>query len=413
MLRRRLNLYSRCVSDYSRAETAERAGIGLDELNSLVDLGIIRPSPGDRFTAGDIRKAPVALSLQTAGISLEGLAAAIERGAVSLDFMDASVYERFSALSDVTFRQLSERDGVPINLLLLIREVAGSAPPEPDDRMREQELTIAAFVNAQVQAGFRPIAIERLLRAEGDSLRRVAETEAGWWNSEVIQPALARGAGMEELSAAELSNQLSTLSEASLMALYHAHQSHTWTGNIISSFEQMLAAAGLHARLERPPAMCFLDITGYTRLTQERGDEAAAELAATLSRLVQRSSVQHGGRPVKWLGDGVMFYFPDPGPGVVAALDMVEGVAGAALPPAHVGLHAGPIIFQGGDYYGSTVNVASRIAEYARPGEVLVSQAVVDAVAAADGGGASFAGIGPVELKGVGGAMDLYAARRS
>ena len=163
----------------------------------------------------------------------------------------------------------------------------------------------------------------------------------------------------------------------------------------------MLAAAGLHSRLEHPPAMCFLDITGYTRLTQERGDAAAAELAEQLGRLVQRTSVKHGGRPVKWLGDGVMLFFPNPGPGVVAALEMVAGVADAGLPPAHVGLHAGPVIFQEGDYYGQTVNVASRIADYARPGEVLVSQEVVDASGGAE---VAFREIGPVELKGVAGA---------
>ena len=73
--------------------------------------------------------------------------------------------------------------------------------------------------------------------------------------------------------------------------------------------------------------MRFLDITGYTRLTQEWGDEAAADMAGQLSRLVQRTLVQHGGRAVKWLGDGVMFHFPNPGPGVVAALDMVDGVS--------------------------------------------------------------------------------------
>ena len=124
--------------------------------------------------------------------------------------------------------------------------------------------------------------------------------------------------------------------------------------------------------------MCFLDITGFTRLTRN----AAMPLPPArrgLSRVVQRTSVEHGGRPVKWLGDGVMFFFPDPGPGVVAALEMVDGVAAAGLPPAHVGLHAGPVLLQQGDYYGQTVNVASRIGEYARPGEVLVSQAVVDA----------------------------------
>ena len=102
-----------------------------------------------------------------------------------------------------------------------------------------------------------------------------------------------------------------------------------------------------------------------------------------------------------------MFYFPNPGPGVVAALEMVEGVAGAGLPPAHVGLHAGPVIFQEGDYYGQTVNVAARIAEYARPGEVLVSQEVVDASGGAE---VAFREIGPVELKGVAGAVRLHAA---
>ena len=172
----------------------------------------------------------------------------------------------------------------------------------------------------------------------------------------------------------------------------------------------MLAAAGLHSRLDHPPAMCFLDITGYSRLTQEQGDTAAASLAEQLGRLVQRTSVKYGGRPVKWLGDGVMFFFPNPGPGVVAALDMVDGVTDAGLPPAHVGLHVGPVIFQEGDYYGATVNVASRIADYARPGEVLVSQEVVEASVETD---VAFHEIGPVELKGVSGAMQLHAASRA
>ena len=82
-------------------------------------------------------------------------------------------------------------------------------------------------------------------------------------------------------------------------------------------------------------------------------------------------------------------------------------MAEAGLPPAHVGLHAGPVIFQEGDYYGSTVNVASRIADYARPGEVLVSQ---DVVMPRRRRHSTFREIGPVELKGVSGVMRLYAA---
>jgi len=207
----------------------------------------------------------------------------------------------------------------------------------------------------------------------------------------------------------DFGDRMSVLSEQALMGMYHLQQTHAWTTNIIEGLEMTLAAAGLHSRLDHPPAMCFLDITGYTRLTQERGDTAAATLAEQLGRLVQRASVKHGGRQVKWLGDGAMFFFPNPGPGVVAALEMVAGVADAGLPPAHVGLHAGPVIFQEGDYYGQTVNVASRIADYARPGEVVVSQEVVDASGGAE---VVFREIGPVELKGVSGPMNLHAASR-
>ena len=97
--------------------------------------------------------------------------------------------------------------------------------------------------------------------------------------------------------------------------MYHLQQTRAWSGNIIEGVEAQLAAAGLHSRLEHPPAMCFLDITGYTRLTQEQGDSAAAELAEQLGRIVQRTSIRYGGRPIKWLGDGVMLHFPNPGSG--------------------------------------------------------------------------------------------------
>jgi adenylate cyclase len=105
-----------------------------------------------------------------------------------------------------------------------------------------------------------------------------------------------------------------------------------------------------------------------------------------------------------------MFYFPNPGPSVLAALDMVEGVTTHALPPAHVGIHAGPVVFQEGDYFGRTVNIAARIAEYARPGEVLVTQEVVDS---ADEMPVAFTEVGPVELKGISGTLGLHSARRA
>ena len=113
---------------------------------------------------------------------------------------------------------------------------------------------------------------------------------------------------------------------------------------------------------------------------------------------------------MKWLGDGVMFYFREPGPAVLAALDMRDGVRTDRLPPAHIGIHAGPVLFQEGDYFGRTVNAASRIADHAARDQVLVSQEVVD-VAQLDG--VAYDSIGPVELKGLLAPLHLHAVRRT
>jgi adenylate cyclase len=207
----------------------------------------------------------------------------------------------------------------------------------------------------------------------------------------------------------EWGEEFTSLSEQALLAIYHAKQEHTWTENLIEEVEGALDRAGIRSRMRTLRAICFLDISGYTRLTEERGDEAAAELATRLTPLVQRPSDRYGGKVVKWLGDGVMFHFREPAGAVVAALEMLEAISGADLPPAHVGLHAGPVVFQGGDYFGRTVNIAARIADHAEPGQVLVSQEIVNST---DQGDVAFTAIGSVALKGVSQPVELFSARR-
>jgi adenylate cyclase len=374
-------------------------------------MAILAPDADGRFSEGDVRRIGVAYRLEAAGIPLDLLADALRSGDLTLGFMDDASYGVFSSLTSETFEELSARTGIPMSLLAVVREATGSVAPAPGDRVREDEMAIVPLLELQMAHGYRPFILERNVRVAGDSMRRIAETSGDAWNSEVTGPLLANGASAAQIrgALADVSDGMTELDERALIAIYRGQQNHVFMANILGGFEAMLARTGRRVTVEHHPAMCFLDITGYTHLTQERGDVAAADLASRLARLVERTSVQHGGRAVKWLGDGVMLYFKDPGPGVEAALEMVAGVTDAGLPPAHVGLHAGPVVFQEGDYYGQTVNVASRIAEYARPGEVLVSHEVVEAV---DGTGATFREIGPVELKGVSGAMRLYAALR-
>jgi adenylate cyclase len=400
------------VGEHSRQEVARRAGVDTDYVDRLVELGILRPGTGDTFSSGDVRRARWVRSFEEAGVPLDGMAAAVRAGALSFSYLDASAFDRFAGVSGTTFRELSERTGIPPELLKVVRDAVGFAEPRPEERVREDELSVVPVIELQLSSGFGPEAIERWLRVCGDNLRRIAETETDLWHTEVELPLLQGGMRESEMldAQADLGSRMAPLIEQALLGMYHGQQEHAWSQDAVENVEGALERAGLYRRLRRPPAMCFLDITGYTRLTEERGDEAAADLAARLAALVRRSSQEHGGQPVKWLGDGVMFYFPDPGQGVLAALDMVEGVATHALPPAHVGIHAGPVVFQEGDYFGRTVNIAARIAEYARPGEVLVSREVVDAAA---GTPVAFTEIGPVELKGVSGPPHLYSARRA
>jgi adenylate cyclase len=173
--------------------------------------------------------------------------------------------------------------------------------------------------------------------------------------------------------------------------------------------ESTLERLGLHHTVAEPPAMCFLDLSGYTRFTEERGDEAAAATAATLGRLVQLNAQGHGGRAVKWLGDGVMLYFPECDGAVISTLELADGVPAAGLPPAHTGIDAGPVILQDGDYFGRTVNTAARIASHAEPGEVLVSD---DVVRSTRNPALRFTDLGLVALKGLPHPIRLHRASR-
>jgi adenylate cyclase len=400
------------VRGLSRQEVAERAGVDPGHVDRLVELGILTPDAEDGFSPGDALRARWLRSLERAGVPLEGLAVAVRDGVLSFAFLDVGAYDRFAGLSGTTFQQLSAQTGIPLELLMVVREAFGFAEPRPEDHVHHNELSLVPLVQLQLARGFRPVIVERWLRVCGDSLRRIAEAEAAWWNSEVETAMVASGMTEGEMlqAQADLGSQMTPLIEQVLLAVYHGQQEHTWSQVFVEHVEGALEAAGLYRRLERPPAMCFLDLTGYTQLTEERGDEAAADLAARLAGLVRRSAQEHDGLPVKWLGDGVMTYFRAPADAVLAALEMAEVVVRQGLPPAHVGIHAGPVVVQDGDYFGRAVNLAARIAEYARPGEVLVSQEVVEVAA---GGPVTFTEIGPVQLKGVAGMLRLYTARRS
>jgi adenylate cyclase len=402
------------MNGLSAAGLADLAGVTEAEVRRLVDLGILVTRDGaGPFLETDVQRVRLATACQQAGLPMEGIAAAIRAGRLSFAFLEAAPYRRWAVRSARTYRQVSQETGVPLELLGSALEAIGFARMAPDEPIREDELEVVPLLQLGLATGILDqVWSTRFGRGYAEGMRLVARVEKDVWEARFMAPLLESGIDQQTAreQAAQLSGDFTGLADRALMAARRRQQELAWIEQLVEEIEAALDETGVLGRPGRVPAMCFLDLVGYTRLTEEQGDQAAAELAEALAVLVDRSSREHGGVPVKWLGDGVMFHFRDPAGAVLAALGMVEQLPQAGLPPAHVGVAAGPVVVQGGDYFGRTVNLAARIAAYASASRVLVSERVAER---APPQGVTFVELGPVQLEGIAHPVRLLEARRA
>jgi adenylate cyclase len=399
------------MNGLSAAGLADLVGVSEAEVERLVDLGILVARDGvGPFLETDVPKVRLAVACQQAGLPMEAIAAAVRAGRLSFAFLEAEPFRRWAMRSTRTYRQVSEETGVPLELLAGTLESMGFARMGPDEPMREDELEVVPFVQLGHATGVFDLAwLARLGRAHVEGLRLINTAWGEAYQARFEGPVLASGGNQQTAMerAAQLSIDFLPLVDPALLAIHHRQQELLWTEGLVERIENELEAAGVLGRPGRVPAMSFLDLAGYTRLTEEQGDTAAAALAESLAVLVNRSAREHGGVPVKWLGDGVMVHYPEPAGAVRSALELVAQLPQAGLPPAHVGIAAGPVVVQGGDYFGRTVNLAARIAAQAAAGQVLVSQSVADSAAPE---GLSFVELGELWLKGFAHPLPLLEA---
>jgi class 3 adenylate cyclase len=390
------------MSALSASELAALAGVTKAEVDRLVGLGILVARDGaGPFLETDVQRVRLATACEQAGLPMDGIASAIRVGRLSFAFLEASPYRRWAVRSARTYRQVSQETGVPLEVLGGTLESMGFARMAPDELIREDELEVVPLLQLGLSSGILDqVWLTRLGRAYAEGLRLAANVENEAYRARFTGP--VRASGADQRTTMELAAQLATeflpLVDRALMGIYRRQQEVVWTEDLVEDIENELERAGVLGRPERVPAMSFLDLVGYTRLTEEQGDQAAAELAGTLAVLVDRSSREHGGVPVKWLGDGVMVHYRDPAGAVRSALHLVAQLPQAGLPPAHVGVAAGPVVVQSGDYFGRTVNLAARIAARAGAGQVLVSDSVVESASPT---GVSFVERGRLRFKGI------------
>ena len=289
----------------------------------------------------------------------------------------------------------------------------GLTRPTPDEHVREEDVRLLEIFPVLFGAGVSEGEILRLARVWGDSARRVAQFQNHYLHHSIEEPFRRRGLRDNEAFEAalrEVSVRSGRSGEDLLGWLYRRHSEAFETEHLLDHVETALEDAGVHRREPRQVEACaFADLSGYTRLTEEAGDEVAALVSLKLAELVNETASRHRGAVVKMLGDGVFFHFKEPHDAVMASLEIVDRVHPAGLPPAHVGVNAGPMIYDEGDYYGRTVNIAARIASQAGPDQVFIGEDALRHIAPA---GFRLVDAGAFELKGIERPLTLYEAIR-
>ncbi|HET9520526.1 MAG TPA: adenylate/guanylate cyclase domain-containing protein [Candidatus Limnocylindrales bacterium] len=386
-------------------ELARLVGDPVERVEDLTTRGVLIPDHEGRFVAGDAHRIRVIDGFEAAGVPLDALIRAQEAGVISVAYYDQlhgppgrPSSRAYSAFKDVL--------GARAALLPAMFGAFGIAEPDPTSHLSNEDEAVMEDIATLVEATGQIDLALRVFRQFGEATRRASEASLEIYENviERLEPEFA-GVPSEDvynryfLPWARLARSLPAFAEW----LASRHLSRAIDDYSIRSTEGVLEASGfVPQRPEVQPAVAFLDLTGFTRLTQKHGDAAAAEVALRLAEVAARTAEAHGGRVVKLLGDGVLMRFANVIDAVDASFHVLGSLAASGLPPGHVGVTAGPIITRDGDIFGRTVNLAARISDVAPSGEVYVPASTAAALASRfrvePVGARTLAGIGAVEL---------------
>jgi class 3 adenylate cyclase len=395
------------VRSLDREAFAIEARAAPELVDRLVDVGAIVPGADGRIAAADEYVAATAQALVASGIPIDGLIAALRDGHFGLRSLGANFTEP-APRTAATYRDIAASLGPAAGHLPAVYAALGLPEPEPGDHPREDEAdVISDFVRIWNLVDPSGAAHVRVARLVGEATRRIAEGTLDIWDEVALPGPRTQGAptvGDRALPAdpsdpeQNLSIAMGSVMRALVFGVHERQIEATLNTRILDALERVLVTTGaMPDRPDRPPAIAVVDLSGFTSLTVEQGDVAAAAAAEQLRDLTERVIDRYGGRLEKSLGDGVLLRFPDAAAAIRATLHLVDQIAEAGLPPAHAGVAAGRVVMRDGDVFGATVNLASRMSALAEAGAVLVEEGVVVALPR---GTASFEPVGRVELKG-------------
>src|SRR4051812_24401765 len=336
--------------------------------------------------------------LEASGVSIPQMVAALEQGSLH------------AALTDMLIRpgrvlsaaEMAAEIGISVDLVHRFTRAAGVRIA--DDAFRESDLDMFRLFGTGTGM-FGEELVLQFIRAVGSSMARVADAALAMFLVEVEGPLVQQGAGAMPLAAAsEEAVALIDIVPDVMAGLFRLHiQAAVTRQRIVNRSTENPSLFRL--------AIGFVDLVGFTPYTESANVDEVAQLVESFEARANDVVGQRGGRVVKHIGDEVMFVEADPVVACDIALRLVESFGEDVGVAPHAGVGFGPVVARGGDYYGSVVNLTSRIADLAVPGEVLVTEAV-ESVAVGDEQ-LGFEPAGRRMLKGFAEPIPLWSVTRS
>jgi adenylate cyclase len=394
------------IDELTLAEFADRTGESVEQLRDWEATGLIGQE--GHFNLHDAERARLVRFLLARGFDIEVIARADERQDGLLDRFVDDLYPT-GRLPSYSLGEVTEKADIDPDLAQRLWDAAGLR--EPDNTMSDEDIDMARGLGTALDAGLPEPALLQIVKVYADSLRRVAEAEVRLFHFYVHEQLRAAGLTGKELvdSTDAARERLERLIEPTILYFHRKG----WVSAMRDDLALHVAQETEHSDVSDVPgkleaAVVFADLSRFTPLTEVMGDVVAAEVVDRFSGLVRNAVSTWRGRVVKQIGDAFMLVFFEPGAALACALEIEQRArAESHFPAVRFGAHWGDVLYRDGDYVGSTVNVAARVAAEADAHELLTTSALRDQVSDVDG--VEFRLLGRRALKGLADEVELSA----